>query len=572
MKKNILYIVIAVSVGLLSGYLIFGRTIKKDSAVKDVSDTHEHESMEEFWTCSMHPQVMKTEPGDCPICGMDLIPAAAGDQSLDPNEIRMTKNAMALANIQTSVVGDGEGEGGTNGLSLSGKIAQNEEKISVQASYFDGRIEKLNVTYEGQNIQKGQLLATIYAPDLVAAQQELLTAGTLKKDQPSLYNAVRNKLKLWKLSENQINSIEKSGRVLENFPVYATVSGTVSQVMSAAGDYVKRGQPLLKVSNLNTVWAEFDAYENQIAQLKKGDTIAIIANSYSNKNFKAQISFIEPMLDTQSRTVRVRATLNNPEGLLKPGMFVTGNVSQKDGSSSAGLIIPASAVLWTGERSLVYVKTDKNTPLFEMREVTLGNRSGENYNIASGLTAGEEVVTNGTFTIDAAAQLQDKKSMMNQVGEASAMKGMPMELSKNFQLDFQLILPDYMVLKEAFVSSNDAQISAVAKKMVTAMKKINIASLKNMVQSHVNTIIKTLQDIETENKLEEQRKAFAILNENFVPITKALKGLSQEIYIQKCPMAANNKGALWLSDKKIIKNPYYGEVMINCGSVIDSIK
>ncbi|KKK57445.1 hypothetical protein LCGC14_3054390, partial [marine sediment metagenome] len=272
---------------------------------------------------------------------------------------------------------------------------------------------------------------------------------------------------------------------------------------------------------------------------------AIIANSYSNKNFKAQISFIEPMLDTQSRTVRVRATLNNPEGLLKPGMFVTGNVSQKDGSSSAGLIIPASAVLWTGERSLVYVKTDKNTPLFEMREVTLGNRSGENYNIASGLTAGEEVVTNGTFTIDAAAQLQDKKSMMNQVGEASAMKGMPMELSKNFQLDFQLILPDYMVLKEAFVSSNDAQISAVAKKMVTAMKKINIASLKNMVQSHVNTIIKTLQDIETENKLEEQRKAFAILNENFVPITKALKGLSQEIYIQKCPMAADNKGALW---------------------------
>jgi len=131
----------------------------------------------------------------------------------------------------------------------------NEEANATQASYFDGRIERLNVNYEGQEISKGQLLATIYSPELVAAQQELLTAASLKETQPELYNAVRNKLKLWKLSEKQINTIEASGKVTENFPVYATVSGTVSEVMSAEGDYVKKGQPIAKVSNLNTVWA-----------------------------------------------------------------------------------------------------------------------------------------------------------------------------------------------------------------------------------------------------------------------------------------------------------------------------
>lgn len=176
----------------------------------------------------MHPQIMLSEPGDCPICGMNLIPASSSADGLAMNEIKMTKNAMALANISTSIVGKETLENGDM-ISLSGKIKRNEEENAIQASYFDGRIERLHVNYEGQEVRKGQLLATIYAPSLVAAQQELITAASVKKSQPSLYKAVRNKLKLWKLSESQINSIEKSGKVRENFPIYATVSGTVSE-------------------------------------------------------------------------------------------------------------------------------------------------------------------------------------------------------------------------------------------------------------------------------------------------------------------------------------------------------
>ncbi|GAL00531.1 probable Co/Zn/Cd efflux system membrane fusion protein [Nonlabens ulvanivorans] len=286
---------------------------------------------------------MQPEAGDCPICGMDLIPAEAGAEGLAANEIKMTENAMALANIQTTIVGNAEASDDDGMISLSGKIAANEENNTVQSSYFKGRIEQLNVNYEGQQVNRGQLLATIYAPDLVAAQQELITAASLKESQPALYKAVRNKLKNWKLSEAQINAIEESGTVRENFPIYATVSGTVSEVMAAQGDYVNQGEPIVKLSNLNSVWAEFDAYENQIAQFKIGQNINITTNAYPNKEFEGTISFIDPILNTTTRTVTVRATLQNRDDLFKPGMFVTGKVKGATQAMGNTLSVPASA-------------------------------------------------------------------------------------------------------------------------------------------------------------------------------------------------------------------------------------
>ena len=348
MKKNILYLAIAVIVGLGAGWLIFGNS--SDTSVnKDVSEMSDHdhagEPANQMWTCSMHPQIMQPEPGDCPICGMDLIPAEAGAEGLAVNEIKMTENAMALANIQTTIVGNTQASDTDGMISLAGKIATNEENDAVQASYFKGRIERLNVNYEGQQVNRGQLLATIYAPELVAAQQELITAASLKESQPALYKAVRNKLKNWKLSETQINTIEENGTVRENFPIYATVSGTVSEVMAAQGDYVNQGQPIVKLSNLNSVWAEFDAYESQIAQFKVGQKIKITTNAYPNKEFEGTISFIDPILNNATRTVTVRATLPNRDNLFKPGMFVTAKVKGATQTMESTFTVPASAVL-----------------------------------------------------------------------------------------------------------------------------------------------------------------------------------------------------------------------------------
>ncbi|QJP34765.1 efflux RND transporter periplasmic adaptor subunit [Nonlabens sp. Ci31] len=578
MNKNILYIGIAVIIGLLAGWLIFGsNSIDTPSSkdLSDMSDSHDHagESAEQMWTCSMHPQIMKSEPGDCPICGMELIPAESSAEGLAANEIKMTKNAMALANIQTTTVGSGAASDDEGMISLSGKIAANEENNSVQASYFDGRLEKLNVSYEGQQVSRGQLLATIYAPQLVAAQQELITAASLKESQPELYQAVRNKLKNWKLSESQINTIESSGKVRDNYPVYATVSGTVVLVMAAEGDYLKQGQPILKVTNLNSVWAEFDAYESQLSNLKEGQQIKVTTNAYANKEFDATVSFIDPMLNNATRTLTVRATLKNTEGIFKPGMFVTGKLKGETNRNEESLTVPASAVMWTGERSLVYIKTSLNEPVFEMREVRIGNRSGENYTITAGLQNGDEIVTNGTFTVDAAAQLQGKKSMMNQGKEElieMPMSEMKMKFSESFQKDFKKVLQSYLQMKDAFVVSDSEQVSAFAKATSKSLKSITIGSLGKMEQSHIKKSIEMLDAIAKNEDLENQRDHFVILNENMVVIAMNVKGATP-VYVQKCPMANNNKGAVWLSTEKDIKNPYYGDAMLTCGSVIEEI-
>lgn len=578
MNKNNLYIAIAIIIGFGAGWLIFGNGSSDAMANKDISDMsdqHDHsgESADQMWTCSMHPQIMQPEAGDCPICGMDLIPAETGADGLAFSEIKMTENAMALANIQTNVIGGGKVDKNEGMIELSGKIATNEEASSVQASYFDGRIERLNVNYEGQKVNRGQLLAMIYAPNLVAAQQELITAANLKESQPALYKAVRNKLKNWKLTDKQIDAIEASGKVRDNFPVYATVSGTVSEVLAREGDYVDQGQPILKVSNLNTVWAEFDAYENQIAALKTGQKIDVFLNAYPDKEFNATVSFIDPILNNQTRTITVRATLNNTNDLFKPGMFVTGKIESATDYSDETLTIPASAVLWTGERSVVYVKSKPNEPVFEMREIQIGNRNGDSYTVLDGLQRGEEIVTNGTFTVDAAAQLQGKKSMMNQRmnTDTPTMAEMEMDFSEAFQQRFKKVINPYLQMKDAFVASDPEQVAKYALITKRSMESLNTNTLGKMEQAHLMTSIQMLEAITENESLENQRAHFVLLNENLVPVVSNLHGLNKTLYVQRCPMANNNKGAVWLSTEKDIRNPYFGDQMLSCGSVVDTL-
>ena len=585
MKKYAIYIGILV-IGLLLGWIIFGNSSNKETE-------HNHNEVAEvnqMWTCSMHPQIMRPEPGDCPICGMDLIPAESGADGLLADQFKLTENAMALANVQTSIVGNGKVNG--NAIKLSGKIVENEESNAVQVSYFSGRIEQLNVSFTGEEIRKGQLLATIYSPELYAAQQELITAASLKESQPTLYKAVRNKLKLWKLSENQINKIETSGKVLENFPVHATVSGTVSEKLVEHGDYIKQGQPLLKIAKLNTVWANFDVYENQIDLFKKGQDVSIITNAYPDKEFKGKVSFIDPVLDTRTRTVKLRVVLNNTNNALKPGMFVEGEIKGVSSNKEQVLSIPSTAILWTGERSVVYIKTSPDEPVFEMQEVKLGNTIGENYEVLSGLENGDEIVTNGTFTIDAAAQLQGKKSMMNKKGEKvmtghDGHLGMQEATSSSdsnhskmnerikvpvdFQNQLKTVFNNYLDIKDALVKDDSKKVADDAKKLLNKLNLIDMKLLRdNNAHNHWMKLEKELKSstksIVEASDIKKQRNHFKYLSSHLGSAIQ-LFGVNEKVYNQFCPMADNNKGAYWLSKEEKVSNPYFGDVMLTCGEV-----
>ena len=564
MKKYIIYIGVLIA-GIFLGWLLFGGGPSKSEVA------HDHTTVEKgkMWTCSMHPQIMQPEPGDCPICGMDLIPAEAGAEGLAANQFKLTKNALALANVQTTVIGNAISADNT--ITLSGKIAENEKSNAVQVSYFAGRIERLNVNFTGEEIRKGQLLATVYSPELVKAQQELLTAASVKENQPALYKAVRNKLKLWKLSENQINQIEKTGKVKENFPVYATVSGTVSEKLVEQGDYVSQGQVLLKIANLNSVWANFDVYENQISNFKVGQNISITTNAYPNKVFNAKVSFIDPIMNPETRTITMRAVLNNNKGKFKPAMFVTGKVEATGKQTEQQLSIPVTAVLWTGKRSVVYIKPDASKPVFEMREVVLGRRAGESYLVEKGLKSGEEIVTNGVFTIDASAQLQGKKSMMNHTKEIME----SFSTSKKFKEQLQKAYEAYIVLKDALVKTDANAAKISAGNLQKALTSVDMKLLTNE-EAHkqwmqlVSALKSSNAEITKTTDVAIQRKYFKVLSEHFIMTVQSF-GISEVTYKQYCPMADSDKGAYWLSKEKQVLNPYFGEGMLKCGEVKEII-
>ncbi|NNK21903.1 MAG: efflux RND transporter periplasmic adaptor subunit [Winogradskyella sp.] len=589
MKKYVIYSAILV-VGLLLGWLLFGGSSNKETE-HNHSETAETNQM---WTCSMHPQIMQPEAGDCPICGMDLIPAESSANGLAADQFKLTENAIALANIQTTIVGKGNVDGNT--IKLSGKIAENEEANAVQVSYFAGRIERLNVSFTGEEVRKGQLLATIYSPELYAAQQELITASSLKKSQPVLYKAVRNKLKLWKLSEKQINQIETTGKVKENFPVYATVSGTVTEKLVEQGDYIKQGQPLLKIANLNTVWANFDVYENQIDLFKKGQDVSVSTNAYANKEFKGKVDFIDPILNTKTRTVSLRVVLNNKNDVFKPGMFVSANIDGVKNENKETLLIPASAVLWTGERSVVYLKTNPDQPVFEMREVTLGNQMGNEYEVLEGLFIGNEIVTNGTFTVDAAAQLQGKKSMMNKDG-GKVMTGHEghlgmennasnkdndhtnmterLEVPKAFQQQLNSVYESYINLKNALVEDNTNKVSQDANTLLDNLSQVDMKLVKDKTHNHWMSLAKEIKSsassISKTTDLKQQRSHFKHLSSHLIN-TVQLFGVNEKVYVEFCPMADNNNGAYWLSKEEKVINPYFGDAMLKCGEVKQTIE
>ncbi|MCL1932991.1 MAG: efflux RND transporter periplasmic adaptor subunit [Candidatus Azobacteroides sp.] len=410
MKRNILIYSIILAAGIFLGWLIFGHS---GNTAKDSVPVEQEVSI---WTCSMHPQIRQDHPGKCPLCGMDLIPVktrgASGDTMNDPDVIQLSKEAAALANIQTTPVNRANP---AKQLLLYGTIQADERLSRTQVSHVSGRIEKLSVNFTGETVNRGQVIASLYSPDLQNAQQELLEAIKLQTLQPALLTAAREKLRQWKLTEEQISAIEQSGKVMPVINLVADFSGSVIAKKVEQGDYVAAGSPLFDLIDLSSVWALFSAYESDLPYLKIGDKVTFRVQALPGKNYSGTITFIDPVLDKTTRTAKVRVETANPGLYLKPEMYAEAVIQASLKQQSGAIVIPQSSVLWTGKRSIVYVKQpDSETPAFKLREIELGPSLGDSFVVLSGIAEGEEIVTNGVFVIDASAQLEGKTSMMNE--------------------------------------------------------------------------------------------------------------------------------------------------------------
>ncbi len=605
-KENYKLVLGVLVTGLFLGWLFF-HTSKAENRVEnqiESHDGHDHSSEDPTtWTCSMHPQIKQDKPGQCPICAMDLIPLkstpSSGD-NIDPDEIVMTEAAAKLAQIQTMSVTKGTPQ---RSVYLQGKIHADERNISELTARFGGRIEKLFVNFTGQNVKKGEKLATLYSPDLVTAQRELLESITFKETRPSFYKAARAKLKLWDLTDNQIDAIEEEGEPQLYFDILSPISGTVMMRHVALGDYVKEGSALFMVTDLSKIWVMFDAYESDLPWIKIGDHVDLTLQSMPGKPFDGNVTFIDPFINPATRVTKVRIELPNPGLILKPEMFANGVLHSKFAESDQ-LLIPKSSVLWTGKRAVVYISLmDRESPSFLYREITLGPEAGNFYVVADGLAEGEVIAVNGVFKIDAAAQLEGKPSMMNPTGgkvslghnhggtpmsdeEMEEMDEQPADNGKSLKetpMDFKMqlgeVMDRYLMLKDAFVNSNEKEVEAAAKETLDALNKVDMTILKGDAHNTWMKLQKPIKDnlngIIQMKGIEMKRSHFSIVTDKLLEAVKQFGIHNTEIsalYIEFCPMAFDNDGAYWISESKEIKNPYFGDAMLGCGEIRETLQ
>ncbi|MEE2873808.1 MAG: efflux RND transporter periplasmic adaptor subunit [Candidatus Latescibacterota bacterium] len=473
---------------LLVGALLVGVAFGLWLGEEDEGDAHNGDALQVAagqatdWTCSMHLQIHRSRPGQCPICAMDLIPVAQAyeGESLGPRQLRLSPAARHLAAIQTAPV---ERRFAPVETRLVGKIAVDETRVSHITAWVPGRIDRLYVDYTGVRVEKGEHMAYLYSPELMAAQEELIQAlrawarmggsgsASIGQSAQSMAASAREKLRLLGLTAVQVERIERERVVSEHLTIYAPVGGVVVEKHLSQGAYVQIGTPIYTIADFSRLWLELEAYESDLPWIHYGQEVEFAIEAHAGKVFKGRISFIDPVLDERTRTVRVRVNVDNASAALKPGMLVRavvraqvaadgrvmdpelagkwispmhpemvrdvpgvcdicgmdlvraeelGYISLDEGDGQMPLLVPAAALLLTGKRAVVYVAVAGKEGIFEGREVVLGPRAGAYYQVREGLREGDEVVVNGAFKIDSALQIHARPSMMNPQDGGSA--------------------------------------------------------------------------------------------------------------------------------------------------------
>lgn len=534
--------------------VVLGATLFDSNTAPEDKHNHVQQTENSVWTCSMHPQIRKDESGDCPICGMDLIPASSMKDNVDPNAIRMSKTARQLAKVETMVVGN---QNFNSNLNLTGRLEINQNKTQSVSANYKARIEKLYINEEGEAVSKNQIVAELYAPEIQVLKNEFELAS--QQNNSNLLNSIKTKIKNYELSISDVKTMN-NGRLKLRSPK----TGIVNKINVEQGDNVNSGHSLMQIADLSSLWAILDVYENDLNAISVGDKVNISIPNH--QNISGQVSFISPVLEANSRSAKARVVIDNADQKLKPGVFVKAKLSadNKTGNPSKKLMIPKSAVLWTGRRSIVFQQLENDRGVhFKMKQITIGSSTTNQVEILSGLKPGDKIVTQGAFSIDSEAQLANKPSMMNPATNVemtmnkdyTAMsKTSNSETVKNKKMT--RLIENYIELKNALVN-DDFNTAKTSYKLLVS----KLSSLSDLNFKEPNEV----------KNLDHLRDSFITISEEIIALVNISNPTENKLYVQECPMANQSQGALWLSFSDQIRNPYYGASMLKCGSVVDSI-
>lgn len=596
----------------------------------------------QMYTCSMHPTVrLPDAKAKCPICFMDLIPVSADSGGAGgERRIALSEAAVKLSQIETAQVGRFFPR---SAVRLFGRVTYDETSVARLTAYFPGRLERLFVNYIGVSVSKGDHLAEIYSPELLTALEELRQSrdaiesssgatDLMRKTTQSTLEAARDKLRLYGLTAEQIAEIERGEFQGDRLTIYVPIGGVVTHLAAREGDYLDTGDPIATVANLSRLWVDLEAYESQLPLLRWGQEVTFTVESHPGEKFDGRIAFIEPLVDEKTRTAAVRVAVDNSNGQLKPGMFATAVarpriaaegvvvsdelagrwvspmhptiVKDEPGTcdicgmdlvsaESLGvvgdpalveppLVIPRTAVLFTGVRSVVYVQVpNEERPTYEGREVLLGPRAGDFYTVRSGVSEGEEVVVNGAFRVDSAMQIMAKPSMMmpqgggGGTGHQHGSQPMGREqaqttLPESFIFSLKPVYAAYLDAQEALAADDLSTFIQATEDLRTGLGFVEEIGLVGEPLGAWRRAAAKLRFERPVTTLTDARSRFERMSASVIALQRSFGHRGSDTWsVGYCPMAFDNKGAEWLQRGSEINNPYFGASMLRCGEVRD---
>lgn len=560
-----------------------GRCTAGDERAADAHEGHEHRGPASEWTCSMHPQIRQPEAGDCPICGMDLIPATSSDdESLPANQVSLSPRAQALAQVRTTRVA--RTHNGATAVRLLGRVDYDETTLQSVTAWVGGRIERLHVTTTGERVRRGQTVASLYSPEVYSAQQDLIAARRQLERLSSASDlaqsaarasleSARQRLRLLGVPESAITRMEAANAPERRLSIRSPFAGTVIEREAVQGAYVETGSVLYRIADLTRLWVQLDAYESDLAQLFVGQTVDLEVDAFPGQRFEGRISFMDPVIDPRRRTARVRVALSNPERTLRPGMFVQANVRAAESEDAQPLLIPAASALFTGRRSVVYVEVpNSHRPTYEARVVRLGPRMGDHFPVVAGLQEGDMVVTHGAFALDADLQIRGGESMM-MGGDDTTERPFDqlIEVPSDWNLGLAPVVESYLQMQAALANDDVTTTKAAASRLNVAVaaftpsEPADAVAAWNDIAGQLRVHAQSAADSDT---LESQRAQFEPLTERLATLLRTFGNpTGAALRVAHCPMAFDSRGGEWIQSGEEVDNAYFGSAMRTCGTI-----
>lgn len=545
--------------------------------------THDHGTQSDtVWTCSMHPQIRMDEPGQCPICGMDLIPATSDDSGDDEESgaemVQLSPRAKALAAIETAPV---RRANSSAELRLLGRIDYDETRIRTVTPWTAGRIDELRVQVTGARIKRNQIVATLYSPEIYSAMRDLVAAadqakrleeglhGSAERAQGAL-EASKERLRLLGVPSAQINQVLRSKKPPTHVQIRSPFAGTVIERLVDEGQYVEAGTPLYRIADLSRLWIQIDAYETDLPHLRVGQEVVVKVDALPGEPFTGRTAFIDPVVNERERTARVRVEVDNPDGRLRPGMFAVALVETEPSKGPSPLVIPESAPLFTGRRSVVFVEVPaKERPTYELRVVRLGARAGSVYPVLAGLNEGESVVSQGAFVLDADLQLRGGRSMMTMADDVTSAPPAAPPVSSEFRKELRPIVEAYLQTQDLLANDQLDEARGGLRRIAEHTNKAHPKGSRKAEeawQKVASALVGHSRHGASSSDEGELRKAFEKVSAQITDLFRLFGNpLDTAARLAFCPLAFDAKGAEWIQKDGPLANPYYGQAMLRHG-------